>query len=107
LPAGAVSLHVQADTNFQTGSTTNAGYFQVRLMDAGYAQIGAPLYSKSAASVQLGDTHVWTTNGIDVTTDVTALGGTDVSISFYSYTDPLHLSDFFLDNVRVSVTVCQ
>jgi len=108
LPIGAVSLRVQADTNFQTASTSaNAGFLQVRLMDAAYVQIGDPLYSKSATAVQLGNTHVWTPNGIDVSTDVTAYAGKNVSISFYSFTDPKSLSDFFIDNVRVSVTVCQ
>lgn len=108
LPVGAVSLHVQADTNFQTASSSsNAGYLEVRLMDAGYVQIGSALYSKSAQAVQVGDTHVWTANGIDVTTDVKALAGKDVSVSFHSFTDPQHLSDFFVDNVRVSVTFCQ
>ena len=111
LPAGAVSLHIQADTNFQTASTaaSNDDQFQVRLMDAVYEQIGAALYSKSASDAQLGDTHVWTTNGIDVTADETALGGQDVSISFWSSvdTDPDTITDFFMDNVRISVTYCQ
>jgi hypothetical protein len=108
LPVGAVSLRVQADTNFQTASTSaNAGFFQVRLMNEAYAPIGDPLYSVSATQVQLGKTHVWTANGVDVTTDVHALAGKNVSISFYSFTDPTSLSDFFIDNVRVSVTFCQ
>lgn len=109
LPAGASSLHVQADTNFQaaSGAGANAGYFQVQLMDGAYLPIGNPLFKKLATEVQIGNTHVWTANGIDVTADVTAFAGTDISISFNSYTDPNKLSDFFIDNVRVSVTACQ
>ena len=109
LPVGAISLHVQADTNFQTASTaaSNKDLFQVRLMDSAYEQIGQPLFAQSAADAQTGTTHMWTSNGIDVMSDVSALAGQSVSLSFWSSSDTKQISDFFIDNVRVSVTYCQ
>jgi len=109
LPAGTRTLRIQADTNFQTQSkaTTNNDFFQVRLMDASYVQIGGPLLSKSNLDAQTGSTHPWTLNGVDVTTDVSVYAGKVVSVSFWSSSDTASITDFFLDNVRVMATVCQ
>ena len=109
IPAGAISLHVQADINFQTSSkgAGNKDLFQVRLMDSTYTQIGDSLYSASAADAQTGTAHVWSPNGIDVMADVSALAGQEISISFWSSLDTTSITDFFMDNVRISVTYCQ
>ena len=109
LPAGTTKLHILADTNFQTKSATaaNHDYLTVRMMDASYMPIGAPLMSKSAADAQTGTAHAWTLNGLNVTVDMSAYAGTDVSISFLSDTDTTLNTDFFIDNVRVTATVCQ
>jgi len=109
LPTGTRTLHIQADTNFQTQSTAaeNEDSFEVRLMDADYVQIGAPLLSKSSADAQTGTTHPWTLNGVDVTVDASAHAGKVVSLSFWSSCDTASITDFFVDNVRVTATVCK
>lgn len=110
LPAGAKTLTVLADTNFQTKNATAANHdsFQVRLLDATTdEQIGSPVYAATNADAQTGTLHAWTGNGINKTVDVTALGGKQVNLMFWASVDTLYVSDFFLDNVRVSVNVCQ
>ncbi|HEY0468674.1 MAG TPA: hypothetical protein VGC79_30980, partial [Polyangiaceae bacterium] len=108
LPAGAQALRIKADTNFQTSNktTANKDYFQVRLMDASYVQIGSPLLSKSNLDAVTGNTHPWVPDGVDVTVDVSAHAGKVVSISFWSSSDMALITDFFLDNVRVTATIC-
>jgi hypothetical protein len=109
LPAGARTLHIQADTNFQTQSkaAANKDYFQVRLMDTSYSQVGMPLVSKSSADAVTGVSHPWTLNGIDVTVDVSAYAGKVVSVSFWSSCDTASVTDFYVDNVRITASICQ
>jgi hypothetical protein len=109
LPAGAKRLRILADANFQTQSknTSNKDYFQVRLMDAAYVQIGSPLLAKSNVDAQTGPTYLWTANGVDVTADVSAHAGKVVSVSFWASCDTQSMTDFYLDNVRVTATICK
>jgi hypothetical protein len=111
LLGGTTKLHIQADTNLQTASRagTNHDLFQVRLLDSSNTQIGATLFSKSNADAQIGPSFAWTPNGIDLTVDVSAYAGKDVFLSFWSSNDTNMntISNFFVDNVRVTATVCK
>ena len=109
LPAGARSLRIRADLNFQTVNKTvmNRDYFELRLMDAAYVQIGSPLLSLSNTDAVTGSTHPWTFDGVDKTVDVSAYAGKVVTISFWTSCDTAYITDFYLDNVRVTATVCQ
>ena len=109
LPLGTTKLLIQADTNFETKSTaaTNKDLFQVRLLDSSSLEIGGAVASFSNVNAQLGTTNVWTANGINATVDVTPLAGQDVSLQFWSSVDTASPTDFFIDNVRVTATVCK
>lgn len=109
LPAGTTKLLIQADTNFETKSAavTNKDLFQVRLLDSTSLEIGGPVASFSNVNAQLGNTNVWTPNGINATVDATPLAGQDVYLQFWSSVDTTLPTDFFIDNVRVTATVCE
>jgi len=113
LPAGTVKLQVIADINFQTKNTASANKdsFEVRLLDSGKIQVGSALFVSSNATAQTGTLRNWTPNGINVTADVAAYAsghvGADSYISFWSSIDGSQRTDFFIDNVRVTATVCQ
>lgn len=110
LPAGTKTLTVLADINLQTENATaqNHDSFEVRLLDPTTdALIGDPLYSVTNAGAQTGTAHVWTSNGINKTVDVSAQAGKQVNLMFWASSDTAFVSDFFLDNVRVSVNGCQ
>jgi hypothetical protein len=113
LPAFTTKLQVVADINFQTKSTAanNKDIFEVRLLDAAKVQVGPALYSSSNISAQTGSLRNWTADGIDKTIDVSAYsaahGGADSYISFWSSVDGSLPTDFFIDNVRLTATVCQ
>jgi len=113
LPLGTVKLQVIADINFQTKSaaSSNKDLFEVRLLNSAKAQVGSALYKASNVDAQTGSSRSWTSNGINVTVDVSAYAsahpGEDSYISFWSSVDGSVVTDFFLDNVRVNATVCQ
>jgi len=111
LPAGTQTLHIQADTSFQTQKNiaANADSFQLRLMDAAYVQIGSPLVTKSAVDIPATGARPWAANGIDVTPDVSAYAGKIVTLSFWSSCDTGagSITDFYVDNVRVTATICK
>jgi len=109
LPAGAVKLQIMADQNFQTKSvaTANKDVFEVQLQDATQVQIGAALLHATNANAQTNSAHAWTANGINVTTDVSAHADEDVHIVLWSSVDATLPTDFFIDNVRITATVCQ
>jgi hypothetical protein len=77
------------------------------LLDSTSLEIGGALASFSNLNAQLGNTNVWTQNGINATVDVTPLAGQDVYLQFWSSVDATLPTDFFLDNVRVTATVCK
>jgi hypothetical protein len=109
LPAGTQSLHIQADTNIQTKSiaVTNHDFFDVRFLDPdSLAQVGATVVTLTNVMGQTGGSVAWTANGIDKTVDATALPSS-VLVSLHSSVDKPLPTDFFIDNVRVTATVCQ
>jgi hypothetical protein len=113
LPLGTVRLQVMADINFQTknATTSNKDFFEVRLLDSAKGQVGAALHAASNLTAQTGTARSWTPNGINATVDVSAYAATHVGqdsyISFWSSVDASLKTDFFVDNVRVTATVCQ
>jgi len=113
LPLGTVKLQVLADTNFQTKSTatTNKDLFEVRLLNSAKVQQGAALFAASNVNAQTGMARAWTANGINVTVDVSAYASAhpaeDSYISLWASVDATLITDFFIDNVRVTATVCQ
>ena len=113
LPAGTMKLQVVADINFQTKSSAanNKDVFEVRLLDSAKTQVGAALFAASNSSAQTGSLRSWTPDGINKTVDVSAYAATHVGadsyLSFWSSVDGSLPTDFFIDNVRVTATVCQ
>ena len=109
LPPGTQTLHIQADTNVQTKSVaaTNHDFFDIRFLDPmSLAQVGATVVTLTNATGQTGGAVAWTANGIDKTVDATALPSS-VLLSLHSSVDAPLKTDFFIDNVRVTATVCQ
>jgi hypothetical protein len=110
LPLGVTKLSIQADTNVQTKSiaASNKDVFEIRLLDSSVnqAQIGAAIVSLSNVNAQT-TTPVWTTNGINQTVDVSAQADKDVYLRLWSSVDAALTTDFFIDNVRVTATVCK
>jgi hypothetical protein len=113
LPLGTVKLQVMADINFQTkgAGSANKDFFEVRLLNSAKGQVGPALYAASNLTAQTETARVWTQNGINATIDVSAYASTHVGedsyISFWSSVDASLKTDFFIDNVRVTATVCQ
>lgn len=109
LPSGTTKVQLLVDINFQTKSTaaTNHDYFEVRLLDANFVQVGTPLIALSNANAQTGTAHAWTKDGINVTRDVSSLAGKSAHLMFWSTVDATLRTDFFFDNVRLVATVCQ
>ncbi|HET7539205.1 MAG TPA: hypothetical protein VFK05_05015 [Polyangiaceae bacterium] len=113
LPTGTQKLQVIADINFQTknATATNKDYFEVRLLDSSKTQVGAALYKASNMNAQTGSARSWTANAINATADVSAYAaahvGEDSYISLWSSVDASLTTDFFIDNVRVTATICQ
>ena len=110
LPAGAVKLQILADINFQTknsDASVNHDYFELRLLNAAKVQIGSALVAKSSANAQTGAARAWTADGINVAVDVSNYAGQDVYLSLWSSVDATLPTDFFIDDVRVTATVCQ
>ena len=116
LPLGTTKLQVMADINFQTKSQapTNNDVFQIRLLDSAKTVTPAPaavLFATSNVIAQTGTSRSWTKDGINVTSDVSAYAashaGADSYVSFWSSVDASLRTDFFIDNVRVTATVCQ
>jgi hypothetical protein len=70
------------------------------------AQVGATVVTLTNATGQTGGAVAWTANGIDKTVDATALPSS-VLLSLHSSVDAPLKTDFFIDNVRVTATVCQ
>ena len=102
------------DTNFQTKSaaTTNKDAFEVRLLDAAHTQVGLALFAAANTTAQTGTARSWTANGInltsvDVANYVTTHPGADSYLTFWSSVDASLQTDFFIDNVRLTATVCQ
>ncbi len=108
LPAGTTTVHFQADTNVQTASTatTNHDSFDVRVYDSSQVQIGPSIATLTNVGAQTGAAVAWTANGIDKTVDLSAHAGEAVSIDLSSSVDGALNTDFFIDNVRVTATVC-
>ena len=108
LPAGTTKLRVRADTNVQTknASATNKDFFEVRVLDA-TQKLVATVAALSNVTAQTGAAHAWTSNGIEASTDVSTQAGKDVYINLWSSVDATSKTDFFVDNVRVTATVCK
>jgi hypothetical protein len=113
LPLGTVKLQVMADINFQTksASSNNKDFFEIRLLNSGKGQVGTALFASSNLTAQIGSARAWTPNGVNVTVDVATYAATHVGedsyISLWSSVDASLKTDFFIDNVRVTATVCQ
>jgi len=114
LPPGSVKLQVVADINFQTKSTStsNKDYIEVRLLKSDKGQVGSALYAASNANAQTGSARAWTKDvalgpAVDVSAYAAAHPGEDSYVSFWSSVDSSNTTDFFIDNVRVTATVCQ
>ena len=108
LPAGTTKLSVRADSNVQTknASAANKDSFEVRLLDSTQKQIAA-IATLSNVTAQTGTAHDWTSNGIDAMADVSTQAGKDIYLNLWSSVDASGKTDFFIDNVRVTATVCK
>ncbi|MEO7033375.1 MAG: hypothetical protein ABI548_05885 [Polyangiaceae bacterium] len=108
LPVGTTTVHFQADTNVQTASTavTNHDSFDMRVYDSSQVQIGGSIATLTNVTGQTGVAVAWKPNGIDNTVDLSAHAGEQVSIDLSSNVDGALNTDFFIDNVRVTATVC-
>ena len=107
LPAGSTHLQLIVDTNFQTESTEqNLDTLVVELLDAqGAVLTRLASFSNQDAAVKANE---WTAGGIQAQVDVTKWAGMKgAGLRFTSTTDRSVLSDFMLDNVRLSVEICQ
>ena len=113
LPLGTVRLQIIADINFQTkgAAAGNKDFFEVRLLNSAKVQVGTALYKASNSNAQTGSARAWTKDGINVITDVAAYAaahvGEDSYLSLWSSVDMSVTTDFFIDNVRLTATVCQ
>jgi hypothetical protein len=107
VPAGTTTLLIQADTNVQTISTTlaNKDSFDVLLLDSQQVQLGSPVVTLTNVTAQTATT-VWSANGINKTVDVSAQSDKDIYLRLRSTVDATLPTDFFIDNVRVTATVC-
>jgi hypothetical protein len=106
LPTGAVSLRVRADTSFQTVSPDlQTDTLDLELYDSNNSTRLGLLASYSDEDASETSTE-WTADFIDEEIDVSAWAGQAVRVRFSSKTDSEYYTDFFIDNVRVSVTVC-
>jgi hypothetical protein len=108
LPPGTTTILIQADTNVQTQSVaaSNSDSFDVRLLDSSHSQIGAAVVTLSNRTAQT-TTANWTLNGISKSVDASAQAGNDIYLSLRSTVDAALTTDFFIDNVRVTATVCE
>lgn len=110
LPATTTRLHVVADINFQSVNTAagNQDTFEVWLRDAvdDSPLTALPLHRSTAADAQ-GSTAAWSTDVVLVDgADVSALAGQTVRVSFESETDASQFTDFFLDDIRITIVTC-
>lgn len=109
LPAGTTAVQLLVDINFQTKSTatTNLDYFEVRLLDSDFAQIGTPLAALSNVTAQTSSARAWTKDGINVTRPLSAPIKKEAFLMFWTSVDTTLRTDFFFDNVRLIATVCK
>lgn len=111
LPAGTVGLRIVADLKFQTEETgpSNQDVFEIWLRGISDPMplIESPLHRSLSRDAQ-GSSAQWSR---DVTlvddADVRPVAGRTVRISFESTSDDEDLTDFFVDNIRITATVCE
>jgi hypothetical protein len=108
LPPGTTAILIQADTNLQTQSTapSNSDSFDVRLLDSSHTQVGAAVVTLSNTTAQTASAN-WTLDGISKSVDISAPLGKDIYLSLRATVDATLKTDFFIDNVRVTATVCK
>ena len=106
LPPGAQTLRLLVDTSFQTElRDDNADKFDIELVDVELQPLLAlASYSNQDASE---DVSQWNSDGVALEVDVSEFAGMDrVGLHFHSTTDRSFQTDFMIDNVRMSVVVC-
>lgn len=111
LPPGTIGLRIVADVNFQTEETgpSNHDTFEVWLRGAvdSMPLIGSPLHRSVSPDVQAGSA-VWSRDVVLVDdADVSELAEETVRVSFESISDEESYTDFFVDNIRITVSVCE
>ncbi len=108
LPSGIQTLRLRADTNFMTldSPVSTYDFMTINLKNMSGGTL-LTLDSFSNEDAQESPANVWTTNGIDKTYPVSALGGQTVNFSLDYKTDPTLATDFLVDNLRLTATVCE
>lgn len=120
IPANAKTLSLKADTNFQTddNSASNEDSATFSLIDQFVATTTLlTLWTATAEDARTSNAQ-WDSDGVDVTADVSSLAGTTVRLKLAAVNDnpkanppnPLtndYPTDFFIDNIRVTVNVCE
>jgi hypothetical protein len=120
IPANAKTISLKADTNFQTddNSASNADSATFSLIDQFIAATTLlTLWTGTAEDARTSNAQ-WDSDGIDVTADVSSLAGTTVRLKLNAINDNPNTgnpnpstnddpTDFFIDNIRVTVNVCE
>ena len=106
LPAGTTTLQLLAATSFQTVTSDNNDFLFVELIDP-QGRFSLPLATFSAKDA-LAQGDEWTEKGIAIQADVSEFAGMDrLQLVFRSQNDQGLQTDFLLDDIQVSIIVCE
>jgi hypothetical protein len=109
LPAGTVFLQLVADVNFETEEILGAtalDSFTARITNTGGVELFEIVTRSNQNAAQVGFA-TWTEDGINVTFDASDWAGGTIKLEFESVTNGSNLTEFFIDDVRLTATVCQ
>lgn len=111
LPPGTIGLRIVADVNFQTEETgpSNHDTFEVWLRGAvdPMPLLESPLHRSVSRDAQASSAQ-WSRGVVLVDdADVSELAGETVRVSFESISDDDAYTDFFVDNIRITASVCE